>query len=157
MKGEGYGEKLSAVKNNAGQFNWDLQLLDISSTISYLSQEYKLPIEMIGFCWGGTLCWLTGARLKGVTAIAAYYGTHIYQFKDERPNCPLVMHCGEKDDLLTAAQVKEIASMYPEITVFNYPAGHAFCCDQWINYDATCADKAHQRTALFFNTVSRIS
>jgi dienelactone hydrolase len=49
--------------------------------------------------------------------------------------------------------VAEIKSMYPEITIFNYPAGHAFCCEQWINYDATCASTAHDRTELFFNKI----
>jgi carboxymethylenebutenolidase len=148
-----YREKLSSVKNNQGQFNWDLQLLDIDSAISYLSDAYQLPIGLIGFCWGGTLCWLSGARLKGITAIAAYYGTHIYTFKNEKPKYPLVMHCGEEDDLLTSEQVKEINILHPEVIIHNYPAGHAFCCEQWINYDAICAKTAHDRTELFFNKV----
>lgn len=150
-----YRKKLSTIKNNSGQADWDLQLLDIASAVTYLTKTYHLPIGLIGFCWGGTLCWLSAARLKNIAAIVAYYGTHIHQFKNEKPNYPLMMHCGEKDDLLTAEQVKEIMSMHPEVTGFNYPAGHAFCCEQWINYDAACASLAHKRTETFFNEFLR--
>lgn len=151
-------QKILSLKNHEGISGWDLQLYDINAAIKYLQLNFAYPINIIGFSWGGTLGWLAASRLKDINAVSAYYGTHIYQFINEKPKYPVILHCGEKDDLLTIKQVAEIQEKHPQVIIHTYPATHAFRCDAWVNsdknvgqqYDAEASQLADERTAEFF-------
>jgi len=39
---------------------------------------------------------------------------------------------------------------HPTVTVYDYPAGHGFHCDERASYDAASSKTAYQRTMDFF-------
>lgn len=164
---QGYNKALEAKQkvlmktNKQGISGWDLQLYDIEATIKYLKNKFSLPLGMMGFSWGGTLSWLSACRLTGMDAVVAYYGTHIYQFIDEKPLYPMMLHCGEHDDLLTVHQVKEISEKHPKLNIYIYQdATHGFRCNAWQNcgehvsqqFNGSASLLADNRTAEFFAT-----
>lgn len=142
---------LMNVSNKQGLLGWDLQLLDIQAALLYGQENLNLPVAITGFSWGGTLSWLAACRLENIRCVVSYYGTHIYQFMSEKPKCPLLLHAADYDDLLTAEQVAEIKQDHPDITVYQYPAHHAFRCHDGKNYDKSASQLADARTVKFFN------
>jgi carboxymethylenebutenolidase len=67
----------------------------------------------------------------------------------EKPKCPVMAHFGEKDAMIPAAGVRELAAAHPAAQVFLYPADHGFNCDQRASFDAQAAALARQRTLQF--------
>jgi carboxymethylenebutenolidase len=86
-----------------------------------------------------------------VACAVAYYGGQIVQFVDEAPRVPVLMHFGEKDALIPAADREAIAAgragQGAEIRV--YAAGHGFNCAERADYDAASAGLAGDRTRAF--------
>jgi carboxymethylenebutenolidase len=58
-------------------------------------------------------------------------------------------HFGEKDAMIPAAGVRELAAAHPDAQVFLYPADHGFNCDQRASFDAQAATLARHRTLQF--------
>lgn len=126
----------------------DLDALTIAPT---------LKIAAIGFCWGGSVAWLTACRLKGVIdGAVSYYGRATWEFRHEKPVVPVIMHFGERDASIPMEHVRELATARPEVPVYVYAAGHGFNCDARRDFDPTAADEADRRTMSFLNeTIGR--
>lgn len=125
---QGYEQAL-AYKQKV--LNWDQQLADIQATIDYLKQQGLSHIVVLGYSWGGTLSWLSACRLRNINRAISYYGTHIYQFKDEKPQCPCLLHFADQDDLVPQQHVTEIAQVHPSVEIITHPATHGFRCEDW--------------------------
>jgi carboxymethylenebutenolidase len=106
------------------------------------------PVGVVGFCWGGTVAYLSCARL-GMPAVS-YYGGRTVPFLHERPTAPLLLHFGEHDPIIPPADVEKHHDALPEAEFHLWPAGHGFNCDQRADYNATVAVQALQRTLAFF-------
>ncbi len=143
-------QQLMQMPNQDGLIGWDLQVYDIQATVDHIKQQHPGPIGVTGFCWGGTLCWLAASRIAGLDAVAAYYGTNIYAFIEEKPLCPFMLHAADKDEYLTLEQVTDLEAKYPNIPVYHYPAGHAFRCDKWVTFNAEASQQADERSVDFF-------
>ena len=129
--------------------DWKLTLLDTSAAIDAAKAAGKVGI--VGYCWGGTVCWVAAARLSGLACSAPYYGGGMPGFIGEKPKIPTLCHFGELDQSPTLEQSKAIAKAHPEITAHFYPgAGHGFNCDQRGSYHAGSAKLARTRTVEFF-------
>jgi carboxymethylenebutenolidase len=128
---------------------WDAPLLDIQAAASALSAHGKSAV--IGFCWGGSLAWLSACRLP-VGCAVAYYGGQIIQFVSESPKVPVLLHFGEKDALIPAEDRDAITSAHPGVPVHVYPAGHGFNCTERADFDAACSALARERTLAFLQT-----
>ena len=107
-------------------------------------------VGVLGYCWGGTVAYLSCARL-GLPAVS-YYGGRTVPFLHERPTAPLLLHFGEHDPLIPPADVQRHHEALPEAEMHIWPAGHGFNCDQRTDYNATVAVQALQRTLAFFGT-----
>jgi carboxymethylenebutenolidase len=130
--------------------NWEKQLLDIDAAKQYLISQGAKKIAVMGFCWGGTLAWLSACRLSGLSAASCYYGGNIANFKDEKPRCPVLMHYGTEDIYVTSDQVTQIRDAQPQAEIFIYPnAGHGFRCNHRADYQAAAAELADSRTKAF--------
>jgi carboxymethylenebutenolidase len=140
-------QELSAKISLEGKTGFDLQLIDIEAAKKNLITRHKLPIAILGLSFGGTLGWLSACRLENIAGVIAYYGTHIYQFVNEKPKCPVILHCAEYDELLTLQQAQEIAVKHPNIKVCMYPATHGFRCSAMENFAGQKFDKVASATA----------
>ena len=150
----GYDTGYSQPEIQAGiaamqKLDWKQTMLDVDAAIAEAKKAGKVGI--VGYCWGGTVCWVAAARLSGLTCSAPYYGGGMPGFIGEKPRIPTLCHFGELDQSPTLEQSKAIAKAHPEITAHFYPgAGHGFNCDQRGSYHAESAKLARQRTVEFF-------
>ncbi len=129
-----------------GKIAWDQALADIAAALGFVAGAGKAGV--VGYCWGGSLAWLTATRLKPAAAVC-YYGGNVYEFRDEQPNCPVVFHFGEEDAGIPMDQVKTVGEAHPEEELYTYPAGHGFNCDMRGSYHAESAALARERTLTF--------
>ena len=108
------------------------------------------PVAIMGFCLGGTIAFLSAARLSGLKAAICYYGGGIARFADEKPKCPTQMHFGRKDAHIPMESVDEIRKKRPESEIYVYDeADHGFHCDERASYHAESAKLAWSRSMAF--------
>lgn len=121
---------------------WDEVAGDIQAAVSAL----KPPVNVTGFCWGGTATWLAACRCTGVAAASSFYGRRIPELLDETPRCPTILHFGKTDASIPPEVVERIRAAHPDLPVFVYDAGHGFVSDRRADYNADCARLARLRT-----------
>lgn len=126
---------------------WEQVMLDMAASVDAAAAAGK--VGTVGYCWGGSISFLCATRLP-VQASVVYYGGQIVPFKDEAAKAPLMMHFGETDQSIPMADVSAIKQAQPQATVFTYPAGHGFSCDERGSYEAVSARIARERTIGFF-------
>ncbi len=144
----GYNEE-DTVKGRVlrGKLGFDLPMLDIKAAIEALRPSGRVGV--VGYCWGGSLAWISAARLDP-DCVVGYYGAQIKDFVAEKPRCPVILHFGEKDSLIPSEAVAMIRHAHPAVPVFTYAAGHGFNCDQRGDFDAAASSLAFQRTLEHF-------
>ena len=125
---------------------WDAPLRDIAAAIAAVAESGKVGV--VGYCWGGSLAWLSATRLD-IACSVAYYGGQINQFRGETPRCPTLLQFGETDAFIPSEHRQLVAERHPDIPVHLYPAGHGFNCDARADYHADSARLARERTLAF--------
>ncbi len=131
-----------------GQLGWDAPLLDATAAFEALKDGNRVGV--VGYCWGGSLAFLSAARLPFVSAAVVYYGGQIVPFREERLTCPVLMHFGERDALIPQTDVEQIRAAQPAARVHIYAADHGFNCDERGSFDAQASALAWSRTLAFF-------
>ncbi|MEZ5648474.1 MAG: dienelactone hydrolase family protein [Alphaproteobacteria bacterium] len=130
----------------------DLPLRDIAAAIALLCERSSVAI--IGECWGGSLAWLAATRLPGcLEAAICYYGGQISEFRNEKPQCPILMHFGNADSSIPPEAVAAIRKAHPYVATHLYPAGHGFNCQDRATWHEPSAQLAHRRTLAFIEAV----
>jgi carboxymethylenebutenolidase len=137
-KGRDYRMKLS-----------DAQVMaDIEAAAAHLSGK-KLGI--VGYCFGGTVSWWGSTRSTSFAAASCWYGGGIAGTRDERPNCAVQMHFGEKDASIPMTDVDAIRAAQPSVESHVYMgAQHGFGCDERGSFSAPDYELAQSRTVEFF-------
>jgi len=108
-------------------------------------------VGVVGYCWGGTVAFLSWARLR--LPAVSYYGARTAPFlAHERSNAPLMLHFGEQDTMIPPETIAAHREALPDAKIHLWTAGHGFNCDQRQDYNATVAAQALQRTLAFFET-----
>jgi carboxymethylenebutenolidase len=107
-------------------------------------------IGVLGYCLGGTLAWLSAARLP-IHAAVGYYGGKIAQYVTEKPKVPVMLHFGELDQHIPREEIDAVAKAHPSVQIFTYPSGHAFNRDGGPSYSPSCAMRARERTRNFLH------
>jgi carboxymethylenebutenolidase len=145
-KGFGY---MQAMKN-------DQVMLDVQAAIDRVRPAGKVGV--VGYCWGGTIAYLTAARLR-IDAAVAYYGGGIERLIAETPHAPIMFHFGEKDTHIPLSAVEKIKRAYPQGIYHLYPADHGFNCTDRASFDSASAKLALARSLEFLhrNVGSRTS
>jgi carboxymethylenebutenolidase len=105
-------------------WNLDHALADLDAARAAIADAGRIAI--IGFCWGGSLAWLSACRSDYAGAVS-YYGSMIPDLANEPPRCPVIAHIGDKDTSLPPARVAIFCAAQPSVPVFIYEgAPHGF-------------------------------
>ena len=130
------------------EFSWDDTILDVQAAVSVLGGE-GLKVGTVGYCWGGSISYLSATRLE-IHAAVVYYGGQIMPYLNETERCPLLMHFGATDASIPLGDVEAIQKAHPEAEVHVYDAGHGFNCDRRGAFDEAASKLASERTLDFF-------
>ncbi|MHB1674153.1 MAG: dienelactone hydrolase family protein [Acidobacteriaceae bacterium] len=128
----------------------DQTLADIAAAIQYLREHGARKVGVVGFCWGGTLAWVSNTRLHP-DATVSYYPGGIQNYIQEKSTCPAIFHFGLQDNHIPQTVVEQVRHEYPGFSVFTYDAGHGFNCDARASYNEAAAKLAQQRTLAHFD------
>jgi carboxymethylenebutenolidase len=131
-----------------GKLSIDDVMKDTQAAINELKRAGK-PVAVVGYCFGGTIAWLSATRLNGVSAAVGYYGGGIADAAEEQPKAPVMLHFGETDASIPKEHYEKVQKVHPKLPVFIYPAGHGFSCDERGSYHAPSAQQARERTLEF--------
>ena len=123
-------------------------LLDIQSAIEALGDK---PICIVGYCWGGTLAWLSAHHFPQLKEASCWYGGGIAQHKDLQAKIPVQMHFAELDKSIPLSDVKAIREAQPKAEMYLYSGvDHGFGCEQRGSFNEKAYKLAYERTLQFF-------
>ena len=128
----------------------DQAMSDIAACRDFLAERGK--VFVVGYCYGGSLTWLTAAKVEGIAAASSYYGSLVQANAALRPLCPTIVHLGHTDPGIPADEVeKAVREHNPDVPVYIYEgAGHGFNNDSPERYNEEAADLARARTRELF-------
>src|SRR5262249_1339728 len=86
------------------KMQWDKVILDAGAALANVKSAGKAGV--VGYCWGGTVSWMSASRLAGLSAAVTYYGGGITASSGEKPKCPVMSHWGETDHAIPIDGVK---------------------------------------------------
>jgi carboxymethylenebutenolidase len=125
-------------------------LQDIGACRDFLAGRGKVCV--VGYCYGGSLAWLSAAKVEGLAAASSYYGSLVAGNAELKPLCPVIIHLGHTDPGIDAEAVeKAVHAHHPDVPVYVYEgAGHGFNNESPERYNAEAADLARTRTRQLF-------
>lgn len=148
----GYGEAdIAKGRELRGRMAWESCMVDVAAAVE--AARAGGAVGMVGYCYGGGVVWMAGARIKGLAAAVGYYGGPWNEVKNEAPKCPSLLHFARKDTMIPVALADEMKAKHPAIAVHAYDADHGFNCDQRVHYNGYAATLARARTLAFFRAV----
>lgn len=105
-------------------WNFDHALIDLAAARAQIADAGKLAI--VGFCWGGTLAWLSACRHDYAGAVA-YYGSMMPDHAGETARCPVLAHVGDRDTSFPLERIAQFRAAQPAVEFHIYPgAQHGF-------------------------------
>lgn len=132
-----------------GRHPFELSLKDVQTCVDALRD--KGPVFVVGYCYGGSIAWLSSTRMTGVTAASGYYGGMVPGTADEEPKVPVMLHFGRYDSSIPMEGVeKVIARDWPNAEAFVYDAKHGFNSDRRKDYHEPSSELAKERTLALF-------
>ena len=128
----------------------DQAMGDIGACRDFLAPRGK--VNIVGYCYGGSMAWLAAAQLPGLSASSSYYGSMVQANAALRPLCPVIVHLGRQDTHIPADAVKSaVFAANPDVPVYIYEdAGHGFNNEDPQRHDNASADLARARTVALF-------
>lgn len=142
------GADMEKARSFIPKLDMEKSLMDTAAALAYVREQTGKKCGVIGYCFGGSIAWLAATRLKADAAVG-YYGGSIAKHLDEKPECPVMLHFGKKDQHIPQTDVDKIEAAHPEVQVFRYEADHGFNCDARASYDAASSKQARERSLAF--------
>jgi carboxymethylenebutenolidase len=131
----------------ASAIKWDGAMADLAAAVDHVASTG--PVAVVGYCFGGSLAWLSACDLP-VSAAVGYYGGQVYELNDRSPAAPTMLHFGELDHAIPLEHVRAVAAAHPDVAVHVYDgAQHGFNCDARASYEPLSAAIALGRTVEF--------
>lgn len=131
----------------ATQIAFEPAMLDVAAAVEHVRDTG--PVAVVGYCFGGSLAWLSASSLP-VAAAVGYYGGQVHGLIDRVPSAATMLHFGEVDHAIPLDHVEAIAAAHPDVPVHVYAgAGHGFSCDARDSYHPLSAAIALGRTLEF--------
>ncbi|MEO6652896.1 MAG: dienelactone hydrolase family protein [Ilumatobacteraceae bacterium] len=133
----------------ATAIRWEPAMLDVAAAVDHVADTG--PVAVIGYCFGGSLAWLSASELP-IAAAVGYYGGQVVEFIDRTPAVPTMLHFGALDQGIPLDDVAAIADAHPSVPVHVYDgAQHGFNCDARASYHPRSAAIALGRTLEFLD------
>jgi carboxymethylenebutenolidase len=139
-----------------GRFDQDQGVGDIEATIKYASNsEGCAKVGAVGYCLGGRLAYMTGARTDA-DACVGYYAVGIDNLLREKHAIarPLMLHIAGADHFVgpdIQRAMHEGLDDHPKVTLCDYPGlDHGFATEIGQRRNEQGAELADQRTRAFF-------
>ena len=134
------------------KLGWDLPVMDIVAVAAQLKTNYK--VNVLGFCFGGSLAWLAMQKSYIFDKGICYYGSSIPEFLNANINCSAMLHFGKNDKGIPMKAIKKISSYANEqpnkIIINEYnDADHGFNCEDRKSYNSNAAEMAMHKTLKF--------
>jgi len=140
---------VEAGRGFAGQVDWDNVVKDLRAAAAAVKQHGK--VGLVGYCWGGTVAWVSAVRDAGIDCAVGYYGGRVIDFIDETPKVPVMLHFGDQDKGIPVENVEKIKAAHPGVPIHRYAeAEHGFHCNQRPAYHPEADKQATERTMAFF-------
>ena len=130
------------------QTGWDLPVMDVQTCIATLLIDHRVGV--VGFCYGGSLSWLSACRGYGMEAAVCYYGGQIAALLDKPANVPVQMHFGDRDASIPPEDVEKIRAFATDADIHVYEGEHGFACHARGSHHPASAEAANERTLAFF-------
>lgn len=126
-------EDLPAALEYGQKFEWDKGVGDCVAALDHLRAlpEVTGKTGVMGFCFGGSLAFLTAAEGDPDAAVS-YYGSAIPGSLDRASDiaCPLLLHFGGSDPYIARSEVERVEEVAQALDNFELhvqeEAGHAF-------------------------------
>jgi carboxymethylenebutenolidase len=127
-------------------------LSDIAACRAFLKAHGAQKVCVVGYCYGGSLAWLSACQLDDLAAASSYYGSLVAANAALTPKCPVIVHLGRTDPGIPADEVERaLHQHHPKLPVYIYEgAGHGFNNESPDRYNAEAADLARHRTLELF-------
>jgi carboxymethylenebutenolidase len=140
-------EGIQRGRELAEQTGFDHAVEDIRAAQRLLEGEEAI-VGVVGYCWGGTVAFLSNTRLS--LPAVSYYGGRTVPFLHEHIQKPMLFHFGSDDSLITPEDVDQHRELQPLAEFHVWPAGHGFNCEERADYHEESARLALERTLSFF-------
>jgi carboxymethylenebutenolidase len=127
---------------------WDQAVADIETCVADLSA--RGPVFVLGYCYGGSLSYMSACKLKGLAAASCYYGSLLPKHAEDKPLCPTIAHFGALDSYIPLDGVNAFSAARPDVATYVYEAGHGFNNEGGHAYSAEASHLARQRTLELF-------
>ena len=132
-------------------------LADVQNGIDYLrTQPFVRPTGFgaVGFCFGGRIAMLLGARSREVDAVVPYHPGAVTAAEVARLSVPVQIHCGTADHNVPLAQVQALEAMlttqHTPTELFLYEgADHGFLAYTRPTYNAAAGALSWERSVAF--------
>lgn len=140
-------EGIAQGRTMAMEVRWQPAMSDIAAVVAHVAGTG--PVAVIGYCFGGSLAWLSANELP-IAAAVGYYGGQVVEFIDRAPLVPTMLHFGALDHAIPLDGVASIAADHPSVAVHIYDhAEHGFNCDARGSFNPVAATIAMGRTLEF--------
>lgn len=146
------GYAAEAVQKGLGivkQIPLEKSLADLQATVETVASAGKVGV--LGFDWGAFVAFHAANRVCGLACAVAYYGAGITHETGTKRRIPTMLHFGRLDPYIPMDAVVKFRLARPDVTVYDYPAGHGFACADRDTYDADAAARAWALTTTLFS------
>ncbi len=146
-----YDDFKSAI-DTMGKLDREQSLLDMQAAAEHVRSAGK--VAAVGYCWGGSMADLAACH-NIVDVAVSYYGRGTAEWLDLKPQCPVLYHFGELDELIPMQLIETISKGRSQkncdIHVWG-GASHGFNSDNRPQYHKPSATKAYAETLEFIAT-----
>lgn len=131
-------------------------LQDIQAAVNEVSVDEKVAVQ--GYCWGGSLAFISACELT-ISAAVSFYGGQIINQLHRKPRCRVLFHFGEQDNSIREENVIDIKATFVNFSdayhiAHVYPnADHAFANHDRKSFDKSAASLANKRSYDFLSSV----